>query len=197
MIEHHLRVKGLEGTSGFLPNTPFILLILTGDLFVDEDNSADLSPGDTIRYTVQIVNGGQVATTSVEFTDTPDINTTLVVGSVTTTQGTVTSGNAGDETTIAIDVGQIDGQGAVTINYEVVVAMVFPPNVNTVSNQGEVTSDELPPEPTDDPPTAADDDPTVLAIFGLPMAIPVNSLWMLILMLSLMLVLGAHYRHRA
>ena len=28
MIEHHLRVKGLEGTSGFLPNTPFILLIL-------------------------------------------------------------------------------------------------------------------------------------------------------------------------
>ena len=27
-IEHHLRVKGLEGTSGFLLSTPFTLLIL-------------------------------------------------------------------------------------------------------------------------------------------------------------------------
>ena len=25
MIEHHLRVKGLEGESGFLPSTPFML----------------------------------------------------------------------------------------------------------------------------------------------------------------------------
>jgi len=28
MIEHHLRVKGLEGERGFLPSTPFMLLIL-------------------------------------------------------------------------------------------------------------------------------------------------------------------------
>ena len=28
MIERHLRVKDLGGASGFLPNTPFILLIL-------------------------------------------------------------------------------------------------------------------------------------------------------------------------
>lgn len=27
-IEHHLRVKGLEGTSGFLSSTPFVLLTL-------------------------------------------------------------------------------------------------------------------------------------------------------------------------
>ena len=28
MIERHLRVKDLGGASGFLPNTPFVLLIL-------------------------------------------------------------------------------------------------------------------------------------------------------------------------
>jgi hypothetical protein len=42
MIERHLRVKDLGGASGFLPNTPFILLILNGNLSLCATLSYDL-----------------------------------------------------------------------------------------------------------------------------------------------------------
>lgn len=178
--------------------TPDIEATKSGVLLVDADMSGDLSRQDTLRYTVVINNEGQVAATAVEFTDTPDSNTALVVGSVTTTQGSVTTGNAGADTAIVIDIGQINGQGAVTVTYDVVVAASFPPGVFTVTNQGEVTSNELPPEPTDDPSTPEDDDPTVLDIFGLPMAIPVNNPWMLLLMITLVLSFGSRFlKHSA
>lgn len=173
--------------------TPSIDADKAGELFVDDDGSTDLTLGDTIRYTVQVANSGQVATTDVEFTDTPDANTTLVVGSVTTTQGAVITGNGGGDATIAIDLGQIDGQDSVTITYDVLVPLGLPSNIRRVVNQGEVTSNELPPEPTNDPSTAQDDDPTVLNLVREPMLVPINSLWMLALMAFLMLTFGARY----
>ena len=43
-----------------------------------------VSPGDTITYTVSISNTGDQAATGVAFNDTPDANTTLVPGSIST-----------------------------------------------------------------------------------------------------------------
>jgi hypothetical protein len=54
---------------------------LTGD--VNNDNIAN--PGDTLTYTVTITNSGSTDATDVVFSDTPDANTTVVPGSVTST----------------------------------------------------------------------------------------------------------------
>ncbi|MEW6212877.1 MAG: DUF11 domain-containing protein, partial [Acidobacteriota bacterium] len=43
----------------------------------------DAEPGDTLMYTVTISNSGGMDATNVNFTDTIDANTTLVMGSVT------------------------------------------------------------------------------------------------------------------
>ena len=64
-------------------------------LLTDNDLNNVPSPGDVLRYQVTIANSGNGAATGVVFTDLPDNVTTLVSGSVTTTQGAITSGNAG------------------------------------------------------------------------------------------------------
>jgi hypothetical protein len=54
---------------------------LTGDV----NSNGIANPGDTLTYTVKITNSGSTDATGVVFNDTPDANTTLVPGSVTTT----------------------------------------------------------------------------------------------------------------
>ena len=64
--------------------------------------------------------------TGVVFTDTPDTATTLVDGSVTTTQGTITTGNGGGpDTSVAVAVGTIAPGGSVTITFPVTVSNPF------------------------------------------------------------------------
>ena len=67
-------------------------------LQIDNDGDGQADPGDTIEYAIVIANLGGGAATGVTFNDTPDANTTLVAGSVTTTQGNVTQGNGANDT---------------------------------------------------------------------------------------------------
>lgn len=46
--------------------------------------TTQVSPGSTINYTVTVTNNGSDPATGVTFTDTPDANTTLVAGSIST-----------------------------------------------------------------------------------------------------------------
>ncbi len=149
-------------------SNPILEASKTDAVLVDADASSSPSPGDTLRYTVVITNSGNGAASGVTFTDTPDANTTLVAGSVTTTQGTVTGGNAGAPP-INIDIGTMMGGGAtVTITFDVIVDNPLSDGVTQVSNQGVVGSNELADEPTDDPDTAPDDDPTVTPLIAEP-----------------------------
>ena len=126
------------------------------------------SPGDTLRYTVQITNQGNANATGVVFSDTPDANTMLLNGSVTTSQGTVTSGNGG-EPGVRVDLGTLSGLGgAATLTFDVRIADPVPAGVTQVRNQGLLSSSELPPLPTDDPDTAPAGDPTVTPITAAP-----------------------------
>ncbi len=135
---------------------PNVLADKTSALLVDGDTDGNIDPGDTVRYTVTITNSGSGQDTGVIFADTPDSNTTLVVGSVTTTQGTVTTGNTAGDTTVAVDVGTIAGNGGtVTITFDVTVNDPLGAGVMSISNQGEVDTDTDTDIPTDDP-----DDPT-------------------------------------
>jgi Bacterial Ig domain/Calx-beta domain/Lamin Tail Domain len=54
------------------------------DAFPDPNSDGKAAPGETITYTVTITNSGPDPATGVQFNDTPDPNTTLVPGSITT-----------------------------------------------------------------------------------------------------------------
>lgn len=133
-------------------------------LLDDADGNGEYSPGDTLLYTVTIWNEGTTDATGVVFTDTPDPNTTLVVGSVTTTKGNVIIGNNPGDMWVEVNVGTLLAGGpaseTVTISIHVIINDPLPPGVTNIYNQGVFISNETPPTPTDDPATNPDDDPT-------------------------------------
>ncbi|HUP23361.1 MAG TPA: DUF11 domain-containing protein, partial [Thermoanaerobaculia bacterium] len=122
------------------------------------------SPGDTLLYTIVVTNEGDAAASGVVFTDTPDANTDLVVGSVTTSAGTVISGNTAGDTTVEVDIGVLAAGGSVTITFEVVIDPELPSSVTEIINQGLVAADGLDDVPTDDPAEPGPEDPTVIAV---------------------------------
>jgi uncharacterized repeat protein (TIGR01451 family) len=61
---------------------PIITATKTDVLLVDNDGDGKADPGDKLGYTVVIANTGDAAAPNVVFSDTLDVNTTLVAGTV-------------------------------------------------------------------------------------------------------------------
>lgn len=163
-------VSSLDVIVDFLGTTSSLTAAKTGALFIDSDNDGLIEAGETIRYTITITNpddDNNVTVEDVIFSDTPDPNTNLVPGSVTTTQGTITTGNGGGDTDVAIDLGDIPDGASITITFDVVVK---PTALEPVCNQGFVTHALERPIgigfnlPTDDPNTPEPNDPTCLPV---------------------------------
>jgi LPXTG-site transpeptidase (sortase) family protein len=136
----------------------------TDSLLIDLDGDGLVDPGDTLRYTISITNIGGSNAVGVTFSDTPDPNTSLVVGTVFTTLGTVTEGNTAGDTSVAVDVGTLAPGASVTITFQVTIDNPLPAGVDQVANQGVVAGDNVPTSDTDDPSTDEDDDPTITSI---------------------------------
>ena len=132
-----------------------VLTVTKTDALFDANGDGVPSPGDTLRYEIIIVNTTGAAADDVVFSDTPDANTTLVAGSVDTTQGAITGGNGGIPP-VTVNIGTIPGSGIVVIHFNVTINDPFPPNVSQVANQAIVSGSNFPPEFSDDP-----DDPGV------------------------------------
>lgn len=137
-------------------------------LLVDADTSTDISPGDTLRYTIDVINSGDADATQVMLSDIPDPNGALVVGSVTTTQGIVTTGNTAGDTSVAVDLGTVGMSTVVTITYDVLIDDPLASGVENLVNQALVSSQELPDVDSNDPATGPDDDPTVVPVVAAP-----------------------------
>jgi uncharacterized repeat protein (TIGR01451 family) len=140
--------------------TPVLLVTKLDALTTDADGSRDVTAGDTLTYTMEIRNTGDVTLHDVVFVDAPDPNTTLLVGHVTTSQGMVTRGNATGHSTVSVDVGDLPGGATALLSFAVVINPSLPPNVTQVANQGLATTAELPGVLSDDPETRAASDPT-------------------------------------
>lgn len=140
-------------------------------LTTDADGNGYPSPGDTLTYTVTLENLGNIAATNVIFSDIPDLNSTLLSGSVTTTLGSVTKGNNAGDGSVTVNVGSIPGgQGTpVTITFRVIVNRPLPAGVTQISNQGFVTGTNFPADPTDDPTDQAYDNPTITPLTAAPL----------------------------
>ena len=96
-----------------------------------------MSPGDTLRYTVALTVAGDSGTNGTSFVDTPDGNTTLVAGSVTTTIGVVTAGNTSGDSQVAVDLGDLNSPSLVTITFDVLVNdPLVPAGTTQLVNQG-------------------------------------------------------------
>ncbi len=148
---------------------PQISATKTAALTGDADGDTLTDPGDALTYTVTITNNGGADATSVTFTDTPDSNTTLVAGMVTTSAGTVTTGNGVGDSFVDVNLGTIAASGgSATITFTVLVDDPLPPGVTTVSNQGTVSGTNFASTPTDDPAVGGSTDPTVTAISFTP-----------------------------
>ena len=131
------------------------------ELLVDADSSGDPSPGDTLRYHVVLSNNGNQSLAGVKFQDTLDPNTQLVPGSVTASQGLITTSSS----SVSVDVGTLTGDGGqVAIDFSALIAATVPNGVTEISNQGIVSSAVLPDLVTDDPDFEGSFDPTRTAI---------------------------------
>ena len=139
---------------------PAVQAFKAATLAVDADSSGGPSPGDTLLYEVTISNFDTTAARGVVYTDTPDPNTTLEVGSVTTTQGIVVQGNNPGDTSIEVDIGDIGVGSSVVVTYMVTINDPLPPDVREIVNQGLVSGDNFPDVPTDNPATPEEFDET-------------------------------------
>jgi uncharacterized repeat protein (TIGR01451 family) len=171
---------------------PMITATKVATLVVDNNGNGLVNPGDTVQYTAVITNNGNEDASGVTFTSGAPTNTMLVVGSVTTTQGTVTTGNTAGNTSVAVNVGTVPGGGGtVTITFRVTVNNPLPPGVTQIACQGLVTGTNFPNTPTDNPMTPAPGDTTVTPIDN-PPVVPIPTLdgWGLSLLTLLLLGFG-------
>jgi uncharacterized repeat protein (TIGR01451 family) len=137
-------------------------------LVIDRNANGQVNPGDTIEYTIEITNAGNGPARDVVFTDTPDPDTTLVVGSVRVDLAgtTVTSGNSINDTSVQVQIGTIAAGTTVTVRFFVVINVPFPTDRSEVANQGFANSSNAPTVPSDDPDTPTPDDPTRTPVIG-------------------------------
>jgi uncharacterized repeat protein (TIGR01451 family) len=114
---------------------------LDGDMLADNDNNGYLSPGDTIRYVLTVHNHGIVEAVNTWLTDTLEANTNLVVGSVTTSHGTIINGNNPGDTFLQVNAGTVPAQtGVVMVSYDAIIDNpVSPPSTRQIIHQTQIT----------------------------------------------------------
>ncbi len=110
----------------------------------DGDNSGDITSGDTMGYTVILVNRGSTALTGVTLSDTIPAGLTPVAASKTATSGTpAITGQTFTLTGASIPIG-----GTITVTFDVTID-AFGATYETFITQAEADSDQTDPVPSD------------------------------------------------
>lgn len=109
-----------------------------------DKNAKVANPGDTILYTITIENSGNAAAEEVAFNDILDDNTTLVVGSVQTTLGTIESGNTAGDSHVTVLLNELEADTSAVIMFEVTINADIPDTIVRISNQGLITGENFP-----------------------------------------------------
>ena len=163
-----------------------LLLLKSVNLTNDADNSSSVTFGDTLTYSIDIVNTETFNASGVLLSDTFSSRTTLDNDSITTSQGVVTTGSSPGDRSLVIDVGTIQDRSLVEISFDTVVDdTAFGP----ITNQAILTSTNFPSQLSDNPNTVAPDDPTEILLMGEPVEVPVlnKPVGILALLLSMLL----------
>ncbi len=149
-----------DPTEVFASAAPLLRAQKTYSIFNDLDGDGQPSPGDILKYTITVTNAGRENAGSVILSDGLDPNVTLVIGSVTTTQGAVLFGNAENDRFVQVNLGTLASNESATITFRVGVNAPLPGGVAAIANRALISSANAPSFPSDDPSTPAVDDPT-------------------------------------
>jgi len=136
-------------------------------LVTDADMSGFLSSGDTIVYTMTVVNYGNEPATNVVLWDTIDSASVLISGTIDTTAGTIIQPDNPFGETVIIELGTVMPEAEpIHISFQVEISTSFPLTATTavLSNQATIFSDNAATTLTDDPTTTEDNDPTRLIV---------------------------------
>jgi uncharacterized repeat protein (TIGR01451 family) len=151
--------------TSFVVSAPAITATNVDTLAVDQNANGQVNPGDTLKYMIVVTNSGSASASGVTFSSgVLDLNTQLVVGSVTTSQGGITSGNTTGNTTVGVTIGAIPAGGSVTLTFRVRIANPLPNGVTQVANQSTIAGSNFSPVFTNDPTTGASNDSTITPI---------------------------------
>jgi len=129
-------------------------------LYVDVDGNGAASPGDILEYIAEIRNEGNATAIGVTFSDTVDVNTSLMCTppyAPIASQGLITTCTPGHGGSLAADIGDMSPGDVVTVTFYVRVGYG---EFDQVYNQGIVRGDNFADDPTDDPDTPEPDDST-------------------------------------
>lgn len=139
---------------------PGIRHTLTDALTSDRDGNGRPSAGDTLTYTASVSNTSGGSASNVIFRVVPDSNTTLVVNSVSTNRGVIISGQQAGESSVAVVIGSLAVGESASITYRTTIKSSLAPRTMLLSNQSQVTADNLANRISDDPTTLKIDDAT-------------------------------------
>jgi large repetitive protein len=145
-----------DPTCRVVGNMPLLYALKTVAIAVDNGTPGVVLPGDVLRYTITISNSGAIPATNVVFTDSVPQNTTYVANSVKM-NGIAVPDNGGSPLAAGLSVSSSDltpplpGTGAGTLSAGAAATVIFDVRVNAgvpsgtiISNQGSVTSSQLP-----------------------------------------------------
>lgn len=124
---------------------PSLTLAKSSTLIDDQDASNTLSAGDTLQYTVTATNNAGADVLGAVLDDTPDPNTTLSVGTVVTSQGTILSGSTAGDTAVSVDLGTLPVGVTATVTFEVTLNDPVPDGVSEITNQATLSGGNLEP----------------------------------------------------
>ncbi|TAA74825.1 MAG: conserved repeat domain-containing protein, partial [Candidatus Electronema aureum] len=126
-------IYGGGGTGTATSNTVTVAISTNPNLALSKtvDKTAS-SPGDTLTYTLTLVNNGSGAATGVLVTDPIPTYTSYVPASVTTNQGTASFDPVGNR--VRFDLGDVNGGTTVTMSFKVLVNSTMPAGATDVPN---------------------------------------------------------------
>ncbi|HEY0636120.1 MAG TPA: RHS repeat-associated core domain-containing protein [Pseudonocardiaceae bacterium] len=133
--------------------------LLSGRLVIDADGNGTVTAGDTIAYQLEINSVGTQTVTGINLDVATPQGTTLVAGSVETTQGAVAPGEH-----VAIDLGQMGPLSQNVVQFRLQVDNPLAAGITAISTQARLVADQLTPQLSDDPVTAEVGDPTVFLV---------------------------------
>ncbi len=139
------------------------------------------APGDRIHYILTVPNGTGETLTTLLATASLDANTALAAGSVTASQGAVTTGNGAGDSTVVVALGDLAAGGTATVEWEVTVHANLPPGLTQVAAQVETAGGNIPPDESGPPPPPSTPGPTETPVTAgalpPPQAIPTLGEW--------------------
>ncbi|NNJ12284.1 DUF11 domain-containing protein [Chloroflexales bacterium ZM16-3] len=153
---------------------PALVVHKTASLSLDSNGNGKADSADEIAYTIALTNTGTVSATGILLRDTPDANTTLIVGTTTIDPagGIVLSGNSLGDRYVQAQIGVIMPGESVRVHFTARVNNRLLDGTTVIANQAIVRGANVPDTPSDDPSTPEPDDPTNVPAGGSPVDSP-------------------------